>query len=108
MRAIQTGRWAAHQPAASRVATYAREAIAKRLHDIRRDEQWWDDHLGDTPVLELTYERLISHRIGVIRQVLEWLEVEGAASVGLPEHAPLAPMPDRGNEIWASRYRAGL
>lgn len=107
-RAVQTGRWASHQELPARRARYTREGIDRRLADIARDERWWDDLLRGRPVLTLTYEQITRQRIGAVREVLRWLDVEGAESVGLPAEAPLKRLDAGANQIWASRFRAGL
>lgn len=105
-RALQSGRWAAHQPVDERTTHYSRGAITRRLRAIERDEIWWRDRLAGERVLQFSYETLRVRRARCVREVLAYLGVEGAGAVGVHQ-APLTVQADAVSEEWARRYRSG-
>ena len=105
-RAMQSGQWASHQASSTAQPSYVRGAITARLAAIERDEAWWDTVLRHEPVLELTYERLARQRTRVTREVLHWLGVEGAHSVGLGP-AGMQSQSDATSRQWRRDYQRG-
>lgn len=106
-RALQTGRWAAHQrPTFTLSPVYRRRAIERRLRAIAHDEAWWDAVLENETVLDLTFERLRTVRAATIRQVLTYLDVPGGGGVGVPDDS-LRSQSDGISQDWIRRFRSG-
>lgn len=104
-RALQTGRWAAHQRAWA-PARYDRAAITARLADLETAEAGWDALLAGRRVLDVRHEALVADPEATIRRVLAFLDVPHADRVTIPA-APLRPQADATNAAWIARHREG-
>lgn len=106
-RALQTGRWAAHQRA-WRPPSYDRSAIARCLDRIEADEAAWSAWFAARRIepLRLTFEDVASDLAGAARRVLTTLGVPGAAAAQVP--APdLERQADTTSIRWRARFVAG-
>ena len=104
-RALQSGRWAAHQKFALPVV-YRRRQIRQLVERIDREEAAWNGYFRAERIepLRLRYEDLVADRASVLRTVLEFLEVPDAAGIPLPE-PDLEQQSDGLNRAWIERYR---
>jgi len=103
-RALQTGRWAAHQRA-WRPPTYDRSAISRCLARIEADEAAWSawfQAAGVTPVA-LTFEEVTGDLAASARRVLGVLGVPEAASAAVPP-PDLEPQADAVSQAWRARF----
>lgn len=105
-RALQTGRWAAHQRAWRR-PSYDRSAIAKCLARIEADEAGWDAYFRGRGVapLALTFEEVTRDLAGSARRVLAGLGVPGADLATVPS-PDLEPQADATTARWRVRFTA--
>lgn len=106
-RALQSGRWAAHQRSVF-PAIYRRGQIVRLEAAIEEMEAAWDEFFAAEGIepLSLSYEELVRDRTASLRAVLAFLEVEDAASVAVPP-AELEAQADGRSAAWIRRYRAG-
>ena len=108
-KAVQTDRWAAHQPAA-REPRFEFEQV-DALYNLARvhDGCWlrWFEEQGIEPY-PVVYEHLAAGPQSVARDVLDFLGLEAQAPLEIP--ADQARQADEINAEWAERYRelAGL
>ncbi|HJU36986.1 MAG TPA: Stf0 family sulfotransferase [Gaiellaceae bacterium] len=106
-RAVQTGQWAANQPATGE-ASFDFEQIDALYHVARiHDGCWrrWFDSQALEP-FELVYEELCRDRERVTGEVLEYLGHQGDAALEPP--AFMHHQADAMNEDWAARYREAV
>ena len=104
-RALQSGRWAAHQKFALPVV-YRRRQIRALVERIEVQEAAWNRYFDSEKIdpLRVQYEELLENRASVLRSVLTFLELPDAASLTLPE-PDLERQSDGLNQIWIERYR---
>jgi LPS sulfotransferase NodH len=105
-RALQSGRWASHQRFALPVV-YRRNQIARLEQEIGGQEAAWENFFAscEDEYLPITYEELSTDRVAVVRRVLDFLGVEGAMQVPVPEPG-LQAQADATNAAWIARYRS--
>ena len=104
-RALQSGRWAAHQKFAFPVV-YRRRQIGRLIEQIEAQEAAWERYFQTREIepLRLRYEDLVEDRAKVLRSVLEYLGVANAAGITLPM-PDLERQSDDLNRLWIERYR---
>lgn len=105
-RALQSGRWASHQRFALPVF-YRRGQIARLEREIDRQETAWEAFFAtaEGEVLQLTYEDLRTDRAAVLHRVLEFLGIENALRVPVPD-SDLQVQADATSAAWIARYRS--
>jgi LPS sulfotransferase NodH len=109
-RAIQSDLW--HLPRDGRTRlppedAYRFEAIDTLVHDIVMREAAWQrffDQIEGRP-LTIAYEDFAAAPDAVVRQVLDYLDLEPAPGWQLGE-LPLRPIADLLSESWVQRYRS--
>lgn len=103
-RAVQTGRWAAHQRGYA-PPVYDRARIDHYRVQIEQQEAAWEAWLAHRDVLRLTYEQVVQDLHGTMQAVLRHLgepdDIEAHSS------PPMARQADEISEEWIARYRAG-
>lgn len=106
-RALQSGRWAAHQKFAFPVV-YRRRQIGKLIDQIDAQEAAWESYFQTREIepLRLRYEDLVEDRAKVLRSVLEYLGVANAAGITVPV-PDLKRQSDDLNRLWIERYQMG-
>ncbi len=103
-RALQTGRWAAHERGWL-PPVYSARRIAACLRRIARDEAAWDAWFAarDVRPQVVTYEALAADRRAAVRGVLAALGVAPPETLPEPD---LARQSDAISAAWRARYRA--
>lgn len=107
-RALQSGRWAAHQRA-TLPSFYRARQIDRLLAEVDRQEAGWDAlfEQRDQQPLRVTYEELVDDIPGTVRRVLAHLGVPDAATVRVAE-PDLRRLSDDTSARWIARYRAAV
>jgi LPS sulfotransferase NodH len=105
-RALQSGRWAAHQKFALPVV-YRRRQIQRLVGLVDAQESAWETFFsaGKIEPLRLRYEDILEDRERSLRNVLDFLGVAGASEIALPE-PDLERQSDALNQLWIERYRS--
>ncbi len=102
-RAVQTGRWAAHQRGWA-PPLYDEGAIRRRLMEIERQEVAWSLWLRSRGLqpLELIYEDVVADLGGAVRSVLQHL---GESPSDLVVRPGMQRQADATSQEWIARYR---
>lgn len=105
-RALQSGRWAAHQRA-TLPSVYRARQIDRLVAEIDRQEAGWDAFFAQRSVqpMRVSYEELVSDIPETVRRVLDYLGVSDAATARVAE-PDLRPLSDETSARWIARYRA--
>ncbi len=104
-RAMQSGRWAAHQQGPKLPERYSKRRIQGALDRIQAQEDGWALQLADQPVLRLSYEDLVADKLGQLVRCLAWLGVD-TTELTLPEDG-LRKQRDAVSADWKRRFQAG-
>jgi trehalose 2-sulfotransferase len=104
-RALQSGRWAAHQRPLL-PAYYRPRQIDRLLGEIERHEAGWERYFAEQGIapLRLTYETVARDIEGAVRRVLGFLAVPGAARI-VPAPPDLLRQADARSGLWIERFR---
>jgi len=105
-RALQSGRWASHQKFGLPVV-YRRRQIQRLIELVDVQEAAWETFFSAHEIepLRLRYEDLSEDREQSLRNVLDFLGVEGAAEIALPD-PDLERQSDDINQRWIERFRS--
>lgn len=103
--ARQTGMWTSDLSGSGREPAYRREAITRRLAEIRRAEIEWERFFARHSIepLRLTYEAVAENYESSLRTALEFLGVDGAAVPIVPPS--LQPVASATARDWYERFR---